>query len=143
MNRAEFIVAAAFAAFSLAIALSDIKTGGAPRAAFIAAFPVFIALNLLREGRHPLWASATGMLLGLLVFTLAYFVSKKKLGKADIWYSGLIGLVLGPLWWHPAVGMACLAGLSWAAASKKRRIPFIPCMALGSVAMSVVQGWFI
>lgn len=133
---------AVFALFSLAVAAADIKTGMVPRIAFIAAFPVFVTLSLLRAEHYPLWAVFVGAGLGLFVFALAFFISGRKLGLADIWYSGLIGLVLGPLWWFPAIGIACLAGVIYIVVSHNRRIPFIPCMAAGGVAMSVIQGWF-
>jgi len=142
MNIAEFIIIGMFTIFSFIIALLDIKTGSAPRVAFIVAFLVFFAINLLMFECYSLLASIAGTLLGLLVFSLAFIISRKKLGLADIWYSGIIGLVLGPLWWYPAIGIACLAGVTCVFILKRRRIPFIPCMAIGSVAMSIVKGLF-
>jgi prepilin signal peptidase PulO-like enzyme (type II secretory pathway) len=128
-----------FTIFSFAIALSDIKTGMVPRVAFVFAFPVFLVLCLLSEEPPPPEALAAGALLGLFIFLAAYFVSGKKLGLADVWYAALIGLVLGPWWWYAAVFCACIAGIIYMLALKKRRIPFIPLMALGSVAASVFQ----
>jgi len=143
MNGAEGIIITLFVTFSFAIALLDVKTGAVPRVAFIIAFPVFFTLNMIRVERHSLLMIIAGTLLGLFIFSLAFFISKKKLGLADIWYSGLIGLVLGPLWWYPAIGIACVAGVSCVFMFKKRRIPFIPCMAAGSVTVSIVKGWFL
>jgi prepilin signal peptidase PulO-like enzyme (type II secretory pathway) len=143
MNGLEFIIIVTFAIFSFVIALLDIKIGSAPRIAFIVAFSVFFTLNILKAEYYPLLVSIAGMLIGLFVFFLAFFISKKKLGLADIWYSGLIGLVLGPFWWYPAIGIACLTGVAYLFIFKKRRIPFIPFMAVGSITMFIVQGLFL
>ena len=132
-----------FVLFSAAIAVVDIKTGMVPRVVFVIAFPVFLGLCLLRAELYTLAVILPGTLLGLVIFGLAFILSGKKLGLADVWYSGLIGLVLGPLWWYPAIGIACLMGTAWSLLFKKRRIPFIPCMAVGSITISVVQGWFL
>ena len=135
----EFVTKVFFSIFSFAIALSDIKIGKVPRIAFVLAFPAFTVLCLLSEDPRPPEVLATGALLGLFVFLAAYFVSGKKLGLADAWYSALIGLVLGPWWWYAAVFCACIAGITYMFALKKRKIPFIPLMALGSVAASIFQ----
>jgi len=129
-----------FGTFSLFIAIADIKTGMVPRMAFIVAFPVFIILKSLLTINKSLPASFGGVLLGLAIFLLAYYFSGKKLGLADVWYSALIGLVLGPLWWYAAIGLACILALIYIPFSKRHQIPFIPLMALGSVAVGLFQG---
>lgn len=126
-----------FAVFSLAIARADIKTGAVPRAAFIAAFPVFCVLRALRGD---LSGALAGAAIGLGVFALARLITGGGLGLADVWYAGLIGIAAGPLWWYPAIGIACVAGIVWILSTRQRRIPFIPCMALGGLAVCVVQG---
>jgi prepilin signal peptidase PulO-like enzyme (type II secretory pathway) len=128
-----------FSIFSFAIALSDFRTGMVPRIAFVLAFPVFFVLCLLSEDPHPPGVLAVGALFGFFVFLAAYFVSGKKLGLADVWYSALIGLILGPWWWYAAVFCACIAGIIYMLAFKKHKIPFIPLMALGSVVASIFQ----
>jgi len=65
--------------------------------------------------------------------------SKKKLGLADAWYSGIIGFVLGPLWWHAAVSVACVLGILYILFSKKPKIPFIPLMAIGGIAVNIIK----
>jgi len=135
----EILIKLLFSIFSFAIAFSDIKTGMVPRIAFVFAFPVFVVLCLLSEVSHPPEVLALGVMLGLFVFLAAYFVSGKKLGLADVWYSALIGLVLGPWLWYAAVSCACIAGIIFMLVSKKRKIPFIPLMAIGSIAASIFQ----
>ncbi|MDR1506810.1 MAG: prepilin peptidase [Treponema sp.] len=131
-----------FCLFSVIVAVVDIKTGSIPRFAFLCAFALFFALKLFSEGRELLFLSLAGCGTGIGLFLLAFFVSGKKLGLADVWYSGLIGLVLGPLWWYPATFAACAAGLIWLLGAKRDSIPFIPCMAAGGVvALLVKDAW--
>ena len=121
------------------ISAADIKIGAIPRIAFIIAFPFFIAIRVLLQEQYQLWEAISGGLAGLLVFLLAYLVSGKKLGLADVWYSALIGLVLGPWWWYTAMGLACITGVIFILVTKQRQIPFIPFMALGSMAVNIIQ----
>jgi len=128
-----------FSMFSFAIALSDIKTGVVPRIAFVFAFPVFFGLYLLSGNFQSALIMLAGALLGLSVILLAFIISGKKLGLADVWYSALIGLVLGPWLWYAAMFCACIAGIAYILVSGRRKIPFIPLMALGSVVASIFQ----
>ena len=128
-----------FCVFSTAISIADIRKGEVPRAAFAAAFPVFFAIRV-GWGAFPLREAAAGLLAGLVVFLLARIISGGKLGLADVWYSALIGLVLGPWRWYGAAIVACAGGLVLFIAIGKRRIPFIPLMAAGSIAMIIIQG---
>jgi prepilin signal peptidase PulO-like enzyme (type II secretory pathway) len=81
-----------------------------------------------------------GGLLGMGMFLLAYLVSGKKLGLADIWYAGLIGIVLEPLLLYAALGVSCVLAIGFILISKKRSVPFIPFMAAGSFAVLPVWG---
>ena len=129
---------AIFIIFSVFIAILDLKTGMVPRIAFILALPLFFVLGLLQEN-YSLVMMIAGFLLGLIVFLLAFFVSGRKLGLADVWYSAIIGLALGPVWWYAAIGCACVVGVLYMLISKRRKIPFIPFMALGSVIVSILD----
>ena len=133
------LIKSLFAIFSFAIAAGDFKTGMVPRIAFVFAFPAFFALGLLRDGPLSPWEALAGALLGLTVFLLAFFISGKKLGLADVWYSALAGLVLGPWWWYAAMSCACVGGIIYILVSKRRQIPFIPLMAIGSVIMCFIR----
>ena len=135
----EFLSAALFATFSLFIACSDLKIGAVPRIAFALAFPFFFALKTWLAGWSHLWGTVTGMVLGLIIFSLAFIILKGKLGLADVWYSALIGMMLGPWWWYVAIGAACFTGTIYIIISKRRRIPFIPFMAMGSIVGSIIK----
>ena len=119
----------------------DIKKGEVPRVVFIVAFLFLIFLKMMVYEGIPSLESFIGFLEGLSVFLLAFVVSGRKLGLADVWYSALSGAVLGPWWWYAATCTACVAGTIYIIAVKRREIPFIPFMVLGSTAMSIIQGW--
>ena len=136
---AEFLCIISFSFFSILIAGADIKTGAVPRAAFVFAFPFFFTLKILPAGLTPIWLTIAGLLVGLMFFLLVFFISKKKLGLADVWYSALTGMILGPFWWYAAIGSACFTGIVYMVISKRRIIPFIPFMAAGSIAAVMVQ----
>ena len=131
-----------FAIFSTAISVTDIKTGVIPRLAFIVAFLIFALIKILFIDNFSILYSVSGLFLGLIIFLFAYFLSGKNLGLADVWYSALIGFLLGPLWWHVAIGLACIIGIAFIIGTNKKRIPFIPLMATGAISASVGKGWF-
>jgi len=131
------VVKILFYIFSFTIAMSDLKTGVVPRIAFVFAFPAFFVLCLLSKNSYSPLVMLAGALLGLSVFFLAFIISGKRLGLADVWYSALIGLVLGLWLWYAAMFIACIAGIIYLLVSRRRKIPFIPLMALGSVVTSV------
>ena len=127
-----------FVLFSALIAAADIKAGKVPRIAFAFAFPFFFVIKVLMDEKNPVWEPLMGCLAGFSIFLLVFFISGKKLGLADVWYSALIGLVLGPLWWYAAMCCACVTGIIYLLISKQRKFPFIPFMALGSFVMCVI-----
>ncbi|MCL2832217.1 MAG: hypothetical protein FWD78_03515 [Treponema sp.] len=128
-------VAILFTLFSAGISAADIKTGAVPRIVFALAFPFFFIIGGLADSVIITTESAAGLFAGLLVFLTAYFLSGKKLGLADVWYSALIGMVFGLEQWFIAAGYACAAGVILIIISKRKVIPFIPCMAAGSILM--------
>ena len=135
------LIKVSFIFFSIIIAILDVKTGEVPRIVFIIAFVFFVLLKMLIYEEILFFESIAGFLGGLLVFLLACVISGRRLGLADVWYSALTGMVLGPWWWYGAISTACIAGAVYIFALKRREIPFIPFMALGSTVMSIIQGW--
>ena len=130
-----------FVVFSMIIAREDIKTGAVPRIMFIIAFPFFVILKTLLYEKNMLPESIAGGFIGFIVFFLSYFLSNRSLGLADVWYSMLIGLIMGPWRWYAAIGISCVAGAICILAGKKRQIPFIPYLAFGSIAIIFIGGF--
>ena len=134
---AEVLRIALFSLFSVFISAMDIKNGEIPRVAFAIAFPFFFTFNLLISNQNWLRESMFGLVLGLITFLLAFIISKGKLGLADVWYSALIGMVSGLWRWYVTIALSCFAGILFIVATKKRKIPFIPFMALGNITAEI------
>ncbi len=54
-----------------------------------------------------------GSAAGILSFLVVRFASGKKLGLADVWFSGSVGAFLGIYGWFFSVLIACLFSLIW------------------------------
>ncbi|GHV12911.1 hypothetical protein FACS189491_06860 [Spirochaetia bacterium] len=121
-----------YALFSVYISFLDIKTGHVPRLPLWGALALALLFKtVMGAGLMPV----TGGLFGLGVFLLAYRVSKKKLGLADVWYAALIGIVFEPLLLCASLGVSCVIAIAFILLSKKKSIPFIPFMAAGSFSV--------
>ena len=133
-----------FTFFSVIIAGADIKNGEVPRLAFILAFPVFFIMKFLINGRIMITESIAGAAAGFLVFILAFIITNKKLGLADVWYSALTGMALGTWQWYLSTLFACVTGvfiiLIISKNISKKQIPFIPCMAAGNILIFLTGG---
>ncbi|MDR1418918.1 MAG: prepilin peptidase [Treponema sp.] len=125
--------------FSLFISIYDIKTGMVSRFLLWGALLFFFIVKCFLSGGF--FEAATGGALGILVFLVVFFISRKRLGLADVWYAGLAGIVLGPLWWYPAMALSCLFGILVTVVFRRRVIPFIPCMAAGSGVILSYTFW--
>lgn len=121
-----------FIFFSLCIAILDIRTGAIPRLALWGALVFSVGIRFFAGERVLFFEAIIGGGVGLAIFFLAFLFSGKKLGLADVWYAGLIGTVVGPVWWFPAILISCIAGSLYFAVKRSETIPFIPFMAAGS-----------
>ena len=86
------------------------------------------------------WENFGGAALGILLFSLAYYISKKRLGLADIWFSGFIGAFLGIIKWYAAVSIASMLALIFFICSRneKKIIPFIPFLSIGACTTDLI-----
>lgn len=125
---------------SLYLSIQDIRHGTVSRTLLLLSLAAALGVRVLLRGPAVLPAAAGGAALGLGLFLLAFFWSRKKLGLADVWYAGLIGVVLGPLWWFGGIMLACLLALVFCLFSGRRSVPFIPFMAAGSAAALAWSG---
>jgi prepilin signal peptidase PulO-like enzyme (type II secretory pathway) len=132
------VVYSIFIVFSLGIAVQDYRTGFLPRPLLWCAGFFFLGIQLLMD-KNSLLLPVCGCLLGLGIFLLAFLVSGKKLGLADVWYAGIIGIVTGPLWWYPVIIISCMTAIIYGVCAKKRRFPFIPFMAAGVLIVLPVR----
>lgn len=113
--------------FGLILSVLDIKNQKIPRFlslsflfllliiqtfyAIITAFQTdsFSFTNLL----WALYKPFVGAGFGLLLFTIVRFFSGKKLGLADVWFSGSVGAFLGIYGWFFSILFSCLFSLIW------------------------------
>ena len=86
------------------------------------------------------WENFGGAALGILLFSLAYYISKKRLGLADIWFSGFIGAFLGIVKWYAAVSIACILALLFfiCGRNKQKTLPFIPFLSIGACSIELI-----
>ena len=107
--RSEFFVFIGFTLFSVFMTVQDIKTQKVSRWCSIVLLIAMVAARLffcVGEERVGFVASAA---IGLLVFEAVRLVTKKKLGLADVFYSGSVGALLGFNYWLATCAIACVA----------------------------------
>lgn len=99
-----------------------------------------IAVVLCVKAPAAVWESFGGAALGILLFLLAYYISKKRLGLADVWFSGFIGAFLGIIKWYAAVSIACILALLFFICSrnKQKTLPFIPFLSIGACSIELI-----
>jgi prepilin signal peptidase PulO-like enzyme (type II secretory pathway) len=122
----------AFFFFSVFVSVSDIKTGKVSRSLMLVTAVILFILKYMVCGQSMLLLTVLGCVIGLLVFLLAYYCSRKKLGLADVWFAGIMGIVLGAIYWYPAVFIACILTIISMIFMRKKSLPFLPFLAVGA-----------
>ena len=99
-----------------------------------------IAVTLCVKAPFAAWESFGGAVLGMLLFLFAYYISKKRLGLADVWFSGFIGAFLGIVKWYAAVSIACILALLFfiCGRNKQKTLPFIPFLSIGACSIELI-----
>lgn len=87
--------------------------------------------------------------IGLLSFAFIARFSQGRLGYGDVWFSTLVGFAFGFLTWDFGMLAAAILGLLWVIVLSMKhhvrdysgiRIPFVPFMFAGSIAVSIYRG---
>ena len=93
-----------------------------------------IILALCVKAPVAVWESFAGAVVGILLFLLAYYISKRQLGLADVWFSGFAGAFLGIIKWYAAVSIGCMAAFIFfiCKRNKRKALPFIPFLSIGA-----------
>ncbi len=151
----EVIICVVFAVFSVFMTVQDIKTQKVSRWCSVALLVVSVAARLVfcvGDERVGFVASAA---IGLVVFWAVRLITKKKLGLADVIYSGSSGALLGFNYWLASCAIACVAaaGVIYLRVRRTTRtgeeftkdavlrmpVPFIPCIFFGTVVAKIIS----
>lgn len=146
--------------FSVFLSIMDIKTKKIPRL-YSYIFIGFSILGGLFLTKTPITTFLTG-LLGFGIFYLVRKITKNKLGLADCFFSSGVGFFFGFIFWLTISMFACFTALikfvqfiiarqilkdsnrcNDYAENFKPSIPFIPCMAIWTIIISVTEIFFI
>ena len=105
----ELILCAIFAAFSVFMTVQDIKTQKVSRWCSVTLLVVAVAARLVFCVGNERVGFVASAAIGLVVFEAVRLVVKKRLGLADVFYSGSAGALLGFDMWLAACAIACAA----------------------------------
>lgn len=113
--------------FGLILSCIDIKAQQIPRFLSLSLFfllliiqtfyGVFLLLSnqsfSLSDAALIFYKPYSGALAGILSFLFIRLASRKKLGLADVWFSGSVGVFLGIFGWFFSILIACFFALMW------------------------------
>lgn len=129
---------AVFVAFALPLCASDVKTCTVPRALIFFAFSALLICELW-FWRSAVVARLFAALAAEVLMLFVWLVTRGGVGKGDIFFAGVCGLFCGKnvflaFTLAAALAMCVLCG-------KKNKLPFIPFMSAGSLAVYVCGLW--
>lgn len=149
----EYIICAIFFLFSLFMSVQDIKTQKVSRWTSVSLLVVIIAARIIFFKGDERVGFIVSAVIGLALFEAVRFIVKKKLGLADVFYSGSAGALLGFDMWLAMCFIACLVaalvifiriqklppekrgvGIK---ESLRLPVPFIPCMFFGAIISKI------
>ena len=105
----EMIVCVVFTAFSIFMSFQDIKTQKVSRWCSVALLVAAVVARLVFfEGEERVGYVASACI-AIVVFWAVRLITKKKLGLADVFYSGSSGALLGFNYWLASCAIACVA----------------------------------
>jgi len=152
--KTEYAICIVFFVMSVVMAIQDIKTQKVSRVFSIILLLVMVAARIFfNEGDERVGFIASSVI-GLVLYEAVRFITKKKLGLADVFYSGSTGALLGFDMWLASCAIACVAAaciiafrIRKAPPEKKVNgmaeilripVPFVPCMFLGSIVSKAI-----
>ncbi len=150
----EYAVCAVFFVMSIVMAIQDIKTQKVSRVFSIILLSAMVAARIIfTEGNEKVGFIASAVI-GLVLYEAVRLITKKKLGLADVFYSGSAGALLGFDMWLASCAIACVAAVCVIAYRVRKAppekkvnglaeilrvpVPFVPCMFLGAVVSKAI-----
>ena len=105
----EVIVCVVFAAFSIFMSFQDIKTQKVSRWCSVALLVAAVGARLVFFEGEERVGYVVSACIAIVVFWAVRLITKKKLGLADVFYSGSSGALLGFNYWLASCAIACAA----------------------------------
>jgi prepilin signal peptidase PulO-like enzyme (type II secretory pathway) len=132
--------------FMLVLAVIDHEKSIVPNKLLVAMLVIRAVLLVIEVAVYPVYwkekmiSAVGGMLVGLILFLLAYVLSRKSIGLGDVKLAAVLGWYLGLslIWWDLVAGLL-LAGiysvvqLARKKLSMKDSIPLVPFLAAGTI----------
>ena len=162
MNQ-EILACAVFAAFSIFMSVQDIRTQKVSRWCSVTLLVAMLVIRAVFMGGNERVGFIASAVIAIGVFWAVRLITKKKLGLADVFYSGSSGALLGFDFWLAACVIACVAAACVIlfrvrklpaqerdddrTTTKSRNVaeilrepvPFIPCMFLGAIVAKSIS----
>lgn len=171
MSVGDWLIFAGFACLSIVMAVQDIRTLKVSRAlSLLLLILEFVASLFGAAGNRAVIEVLVSTAVALLVFMLVRLLSgrledgRRKLGLADVFYSGSMGAYLGFIGWLEGCVLACILALIvsavnvfWAQKESQDRerpefeatfarhqarskpVPFVACLAAGALAIKLIE----
>ena len=132
--------------FMLVLAVIDHEKSIVPNKLLVAMLVIRAVILVIEVSVYPVYwkekmiSAVGGMLVGLILFLLAYVLSRKSIGLGDVKLAAVLGWYLGLslIWWDLVAGLL-LAGiysvvqLARKKLSMKDSIPMVPFLAAGTI----------
>ena len=132
--------------FMLVLAVIDHEKSIVPNKLLVVMLVIRAVLLVIEVAVYPVYwkekmiSAVGGMLVGLILFLLAYVLSRKSIGLGDVKLAAVLGWYLGLslIWWDLVAGLL-LAGiysvvqLARKKLSMKDSIPLVPFLAAGTI----------
>jgi leader peptidase (prepilin peptidase) / N-methyltransferase len=136
----------------VAVSITDLRTGLVPRRLLYPAALVVVGALVAASGAEGTWRPTLDGLIGgavaFFVFAAIWWIYPKGLGFGDVRLAGLCGLALGYLGFRQlylgflaAFVLGAVAGLAVLAVRGRRRFPFAPALAAGTMFGVLWGGW--
>lgn len=132
--------------FMVVLALIDYEKFIVPNKLLAVMFGIRTGLLIIEIIAYPaywkekLLSAGGGLMVGLILFLIAYFLSRKRIGLGDVKLAAVLGWYLGLalIWWDLVVGLF-LAGLYSVVQLVRKKlnlkdsIPLVPFLAAGTI----------
>lgn len=132
--------------FMTVLAMIDYEKCIVPNKLLAVMFVIRAGLLIIEIIEYPVYwkemllSAGGGLLMGLILFLLAYFLSRKSIGLGDVKLAAVLGWYLGMalIWWDLVAGLVLAALYSVVQLARRKlnmkdSIPLVPFLATGTI----------